>query len=504
MRRWGLPNQVADDSEILKKISRAISNNETVLEIGEDNSGKLVSSIDRVIDRKSSFAVKPKPLMFVMDFDEADDLLKFEDYVVAIKKMGYDPVVTESGSPGHRHLICNSISAKGYSELFRTAELYSIEESVRRNFIRPPGSPHRKGLPVRIVSHETASDALRALGSTQIDLRLPDSLNRKIVKAEGVGIIYKSHSELTQSIVNQCYSLGMSVDEIYNLLRDSSNSGGRALQKRIKSKGSKSAIKWLSLSFDKAREYSIRVNPEAERLDLIEQIVIAMQWKGKSGLTDRDVILAHVAISRKAKSNKYKASLRAVANLANLGSLMTVRKSQGRLESAGFLRRIGESKKGIPTSWEIICNSNDTYKHIGGCDTNVSFARHSSSEVFAWSLSGVKGLGKSGIPLLDALASEGPLGVSTAAKKTGLARQTIYRASRRLERLGLVEITRRVISLRESRVDELLKKYCKDSGLSVAKYRLKERRKEESLANRARLFQKYNNSKNSAKQKVEM
>tara|TARA_Y100001963_G_scaffold141157_1_gene209025 strand:+ start:1402 stop:2910 length:1509 start_codon:yes stop_codon:yes gene_type:complete len=486
-----LPNkiEIQEDPEIIKKISRAISDNETVLEIDIENRGRLVSSIDKAVDRKVSFAVKPKPLMFVLDFDEEEKLDIFNSYVEKIIKLGYDPIVSESGTPGHRHLICRADNKDEYETLCSISLSCGIGDSIRKNFIRPPGSPHRKGLPVRIVSHERAIDVLSALGSVSSGLNLPESLHLKISEARGLGSVYKSGSELTQSIVNQCYMNGIGVGEIYELLRDNSNKGGDALRSRIKSKGSASAMRWLNLSYEKARNYKASSDRALGDIIEIENYISRLAFKGKAGLTDRDVMIAHLSVARKAVSLRYKTSIRVIANIANIGSLMTVRKSQSRLEERGYLKKTSKSKRGTPSSWEITCNASDTINTMGGCETNVSFARHRRSEAFAWSLRGVKGLGKAGVPVLDVLALEGNLGASAVANKTGLSRQTVYRVLRRLEAAGVVMKRGGLWCIDRVDADNKLVEYCEITGITRAKEDLIKERAQDTIRNRNRILE---------------
>lgn len=490
MRRWGLPDKV-DDPEIIKKISRAISDSETVLAIDEDNKGRLLGSLDDAVDSKITFAVKPKPLIFVLDIDDGGKVESLTAYVKQIKELGYDPIVSESGTPGHRHLICKTKSSEEYEELEKIAQLVDLSAAIRKNFIRPPGTPHRRGLPVRVVSHDRAIDILKALGSVSCNDNIPQSLRDKITDAIGIGFIYKSGSELTQSIVNQSHSIGLTLEETYELLRNPNNKGGAALRSRIKSKGSAAALRWLERSFEKAHKYGGQSRNVLRDIIKIESSIISRKCSGKSGLTDRDVSLAHLMIARKAGSLRYKTSIRAIANIANIGSLLTVRKSHERLQKINFLRKHGASRQGIPTSWEIICNEDDTINTIGGCDTNVSFARHGSSEAFAWSLGGVRGLGKAGVPVMDILAAEGPLGASTVAKETGLSRQTVYRALRRLADLGMVRQEGASWSILREEADKIIEEYSIASGISEAKIELKMAREEESKSYRSRIFSRW-------------
>jgi len=484
-----LSNKVAEDPEIIKKISRAISITDTVLEINEDNTAKIGCSIDRAVERNISFAVRPKPLMFILDLDEIDLIGNFNLFCEEIKGMGCDPVVSESGTPGHMHLICKTDSNSQYELLSDISKRFNLDKSIRRNFIRPPGSPHRKKLPIRIVSHNNALQILEALGSYSGEIDIPYTLSRKIKYADGLGVRYKSGSELTQAIVNQSYNNGIGVLQLYDILRNPINKGGEALRSRIKSKGSKSAIRWLELSYNKAAQYKSSSEDIIYKLKVLESVLINdLKWTGKSGLTDRDLMLAHILVARKSMSLKYKASLRMLASIANIGSLITVRKSNERLQEMGFLKKLKKSKGNLSNSWEIVCNESNTINTMGGCDYNVSFARHLHSEAFAWALGGVRGLGKAGVPVMDVLALEGQLRASEVASRTGLSRQTVYRVLRRLLDVGFLLSKDRIWEINWDKISLQLKNYCAETGITTAKENLIRIRREESRINRNKVL----------------
>jgi hypothetical protein len=76
---------------------------------------------------------------------------------------GLHPVLVESGQPGHLHLFCRITDPAARTRYLNLARQRGIDVRQGHNRIRPPLSPHRNGLPVRLLTPEDPQQALAAL-----------------------------------------------------------------------------------------------------------------------------------------------------------------------------------------------------------------------------------------------------------------------------------------------------------------------------------------------------
>lgn len=108
--------------------------------------------IEQVIGR--SFFVDVRPEILPVDWDAPQDKPSngFEVWASAVREAGVPLVVLASGQPGHRHGFAVVSEGPLRDRLERLAKGFGLD--VRRS-IRPPLTPHRRGLPCQILGDTT-------------------------------------------------------------------------------------------------------------------------------------------------------------------------------------------------------------------------------------------------------------------------------------------------------------------------------------------------------------
>jgi hypothetical protein len=178
--------------------------------------------------------------------------------------------------------------------------------------------------------------------------------------------------------------------------------------------------------------------PASENLTTAAQCLswgLGATWPGRCGLSDRRVYLAHTMTALACGCEVYGASVRRLAELANVGAIETARKSTTRLIEANLLDLVHLATRGaftpngyrLRTEWTITQATPGGSESLGNCLFYAHFVSQQGHDVFSR-----RGLGPVAGQVWDTLRAAGPLSAAQLAEKTGRGRRAVEIALRRM------------------------------------------------------------------------
>ena len=205
---------------------------------------------------------------------------------------------------------------------------------------------------------------------------------------------------------------------------------------------------WLRRSYEDAEKYATSHDSDeriaaAALIDWAEE----KEWKGRSAQYNKLVYLEYAKIAFLAGKLTISASVRRVADGANINT-MTVSRATHRLIDAGYLELIRKGEADYASTYRLIevCK-NDTHPHIGELGMCIDFATI-SHDVFR----GGSGLGKTAGEIWETLKKGGPMNIQDLSKKTGRDKRTILTALKKMLEI-IDDLTGEVISMVEVKSD---------------------------------------------------
>lgn len=407
-------------------------------------------------------------LAFDVDAIECEPQLAVEPLAAELAKDGWPVLLAESGRPGHCHLwsVVTNPEARDWARL-RAAEL---RLPAPRATMRPPGTPHRLGLPVTLRgSADQFAAAVRAVRDPhQSDRPGPldwrDLLHTGLWPAGWAGD--HSRSAMVWLICIGAIRAGYDLDTVRDWLADDENRGGHGYRSRLGNGGKRHADYWLTNyvwpEATEAAGHRLDVPADAtearSRINAIREAIDGHGWAGVGGATDRSILSALLSRAHARGSLTPTMSYRELAEAAPC-SLRTVQRAVPRLIDAGWLliARSGHGATDIDADGAYRETANATRwrlrppdhpartDHTGGTppastslsvDTSRALATRASLDVCRW-----RGVGLNATRVLDALAS-GPQATAELAARLRLNRGNLrYRLLPRMAELGLIVST---------------------------------------------------------------
>ncbi|WP_431933710.1 hypothetical protein [Nonomuraea jabiensis] len=430
--------------------------------INADNDKDGWVRIPDAVESGHAFAVDPKPHIVPLDLD-GSDLFELGRKVKtwAEERIGARCVLTQSGREGHGHLwvvLPPDLSAEEFHAAlianydFPSGSIRRSQNTGRIMTTRPPLSPHRLGYPVALVEPQTVSEALEIFnffdrrngltpwyrqllreGDFLGRYRMPDGTpaRHKLAAAIAVGAI---HGNLSR-------------DEYVRLMLDPRNKGGEKYQEIEERSGR--AARDLEDTYDNAQrwvqENNVRpgFDPGTVVLQLAEYQDIAegFHWAGRTGSSDRSVLMELIEISFRHVTIAPLASIRDL-HLATGKAKTTVSSALKRLREDGWIE---PKSKGAPGDalasiyWLNLQKCNEIRTH-SLCPPKNEYVLDNSHilkdhELFRSS----KGLSGRPSEIYWKLDRDW-LSISEAAKVTGLPKHSVRAALKRLVDFGLAEV----------------------------------------------------------------
>lgn len=243
----------------------------------------------------NAYAVEVRADLMCIDLDLDRDALgrerAFGQLVDAIDAVGGRPVVWASGRRGHRHLVAAMAPGPDRTGLEVWAKEHGLD--VRR-MARPPLSPHRLGLPVRLIAPLSVSDAAASLDEPVDPASVLRALGQRGLSARMRMVVYNGHtaggyasaSEGRMALAVALRAGGSSMRYLEILLEDERHALGATYRARTTS--------WRSTELDRlwqrAGSYlateAERARGDAETVARWYRALRSGEWQGMAGASE--------------------------------------------------------------------------------------------------------------------------------------------------------------------------------------------------------------------------
>ena len=299
-----------------------------------------------------------------------------------LRALGFNPVLVASGRPDHLHLFCRLDSSQRVTDF--GALVFALPREQRPDWrklkegIRPPGAPHREGLPVALVSPSSWAEALdylidgRSVTRPRTDAEpgevlkfMLDSLSpncRDALEAPVAEKQYPTRSERLRAVLvgfgNAAYAadlLGRLPDLTPLLLPLLLSLPGGS---KLTDEDPKGAEKRLRRELVRVVKF-VRSYPPERQEEKTQGIIgrvfadaMAKPW-GRSSATDRAVLQAVLNLAAAAGKTELHASERVLAARAGVARA-TAGRSLRRLAEAGWLKKMKSRRYESAAVWAIL------------------------------------------------------------------------------------------------------------------------------------------------------
>ena len=395
-------------------------------------------------------AVYLRPEILAGDYDQPEQAGAAVTLAVELRAEGLQPVLVASGQPGRRHLFVRVDDVEQRALVRDRLKASGADVRSGKQPIRPPLSPHRLGLPSRLLAPTDATAALDALRGPESDEQarprrgLSEATTRLLGRSPPPGC----RSELLMGALLGLANAGLDREQAWATLRSAPLGGryagpGHGPRARFDREWSKACrrVEEVPAYRDGA---DVRLHVETY-LDASEADTC---WRGVAGSSALAVLRAHAGIACRRGSTSYGASQRELAELAGL-TLPTVRVANIRLRRLGLLSqtRPGGTRDGrrVATAWRLTLPNVATFYQSSHTPERGPIGKRSLRSgltldgLLRHDVSRWRALGKGFPALLLALESVGTARVCHLAARLGRHRVTVSNQLRRLVVQGLVK-----------------------------------------------------------------
>lgn len=329
--------------------------------LNADNTADAWVSLDTAVSSGRAFVIEVDVDVLAVDADSAESGAAAERLAQEMQRAELAPVVMASGRPGHRHVICRILDPDLRQLFADRARAASLDV---RKAIRPPGAPHRLGLPVALLEPRAPQDAVAALAPRDRDSAsgsAPGAISKEMRQLLLHGDIEQrreSRSEVVQSLALAFVDAGLDCDDLLRALLDGRNAGGDKVRELAAKRGLGHARRYVRGSWKKAADFARRRPAIRDREDAIvalariDAAIESSPWPGRSGAVDWSVVRAHLRVARRLHDLAPDVSDRELAELAGV-HYQTVARSHRRLQHAGWLRRLRRHHDANAARWQL-------------------------------------------------------------------------------------------------------------------------------------------------------
>jgi hypothetical protein len=254
-----------------------------------------------------------------------------------LRGLGIEPVVLNSGRPGHYHLFARcGPHIRDY--VGKLAQSYDISVRKDNALIRLPLAPYYDGQPVSLVQPATVEQAITALWPWV--RRPPNTTMQRLIDTGESS--HNSNSERFQSICLSLYQYGWLPGEAYEYLRD--KPGGKVLERYSRPGRTLSVIDEVVRSWEKAVKYARQHPtfgglPEVQaRLEALLQRVQAHHWSGIAGQSQRMILEKLIGIGKNTGQVEVSASHRQLVEGTSRATRKPIAGGLKALERDGWIR----------------------------------------------------------------------------------------------------------------------------------------------------------------------
>jgi hypothetical protein len=207
----------------------------------------------------ASFAVELADDMVGLDVDRCEGALWVRSSLMErLESLKIPMVVQNSGTPGHLHLFARVPQAGLKREIEIAARFDGCDVRAGQR-IRPPLSPHRRGLAVSLIKPANAAQALSALASTgekSIAISKKKGLSGSMFALMRDGDRngrYKSRSESIQALATAAVNQNYSEEWLLKVLLNPQNLAGEKVQRMDE----REAHRYVVQSYRKAQAFVV-------------------------------------------------------------------------------------------------------------------------------------------------------------------------------------------------------------------------------------------------------
>lgn len=408
------------------------------------------SDLGAILDAPAH-AVIPRSDLLVVDADDWCASERVGRLSRELRESGFNPVLIASGGEGRRHLFVRLEDRAVHQTWLERARALQCEVGptfdIRRGKggrIRPPGSRHRHGKLVRLVSHESWDDVVAALRAPGRPLKKVPARLRLLLRCRREK---GTRSEAILSAALMVVNAGLSREWFHRAMSDPSNGLSEKLRDRSASARRAYVDRVLDMAEARVSDRPARTDDSTSERGVatIQQAVELTSWPGRGGRTERSLLLrAFLPTAKRLGSLEFGLDQRTMARLAGLSSPCAATKAARRLEASGWLVRTTRSRGRESARWRIQLPS-------GGTDNSPIVLSAPPTEkigllsvvddhadAFRESFCGARGLGRLAEDVLRELILAGP-GTAVALAKAGVGSLSgVQRALRVLEAHFLV------------------------------------------------------------------
>jgi predicted transcriptional regulator len=313
--------------------------------LNEDNTADSVGwvSVEDAAESGCAFFVELKDTLAAFDLDTPELVKSGEVLERWASSEGLPVLVVSSGRDGHRHLYVRC-SDRGSIE--NHALTLGIPKTAHRRSIRPPLAPHRKGLETALLQPQTVAEALEVLGPSEhgepLRKNLPDWLITLITNGD-TSNRYGGRSYMALAIASGLRGAGYDFADYRAVMANRENLGGAKYHALEDGEGRENPETFLSRTWEKAAK-QLTPGEILTEISNVRAAIQAAEWPGRTGNTDRAVMLALCELGTASGTTALTFGCRKIAVVAQVED-RTVRRALGRLVDGGWLQRLKSASK---------------------------------------------------------------------------------------------------------------------------------------------------------------
>lgn len=306
--------------------------------VTEDNGRGDLCSVERAVASGQAYMGVVRSDVLALDVDTSERKAAAAGLQVILawlRTHGIGYVLVASGRPAHRHLFAVVPDQVVREALRELATAHQVGVRADNALIRPPLSPHRKGLDVSLIEPADPRQALAALRRAP---RRPLKHEHDEMLRTGVST-HPTPSERLMTLCLAMYQAGWTMGESYDVLR--SNPGGRSLHKTGRDP-------WVAFQRTWRRAIErVRASPSwggpqelIVELQALRDRAEATSWSGQAGITQRMVLMAVIDLAMKLNQIEVNYAERDLLLATSRATRKSIRNALRALVRQGWLRRV--------------------------------------------------------------------------------------------------------------------------------------------------------------------
>lgn len=322
--------------ETILKLAQAITSDSNVLMIDDENVSAGYRTLYEAVESGQAFAVDVRSDVLAIDFDTPIRRDRLEQLAFELVEAGMQPVRIASGSEGHEHLF--AVVGPDRDLWIRRAKDLGLATRTGGAKIRPPLSPHRSGIPVRLISPSSVPLALDYL-----DPRYAPTAE-KWARLLREGTLRGRRSDSLISFLLYALNDGADQRSVWRSLTDPANKLGE----KICEKSKEAASEWFLGAWETASQRFRAAPPIRDRgaaFETLSALLLKIDdafWPGRAGARKKKVLRALLDEANRRGSLRVAISQRAFAEATGL-SPCRMRETVAELEGTWF--DVDRSKK---------------------------------------------------------------------------------------------------------------------------------------------------------------